>query len=75
MKKVIVIDNCNKCPNRDHKGAFGVISYIPRCKLTGEELPFTLGNSSRVVVAVATGVIPDTCPLDNFPEPEPFLQK
>ena len=73
MKKAIVIESCNKCPNQGHKGAFAVISYVPICRLTGENLPFTLGESSRVIIANATGEIPAFCPLIDFPEP--FLQK
>lgn len=65
----IVIRQCSQCPKRDHKGGFGSIAYIPICRATNKELPYTVhkGSSkpiSNMVMANALDVIPDWCPLE-----------
>ena len=67
MAKCIVIETCASCPNHDHAGAFGRISYIPLCRAETppRTLPYTVGLSGSVVVADATDVIPDWCPLED----------
>lgn len=66
-KIVKVIDTCKECPYKDHRGAFGKVSYVPYCTMTGKELPHTVEVSSRhshLMVARHTQEIPDTCPLE-----------
>lgn len=71
MTKVIVINNCLGCPNKDHKGGFGAISYIPVCRIgspTGRarELPYEVGLSyDKMVTAGVKPGIPDWCPLED----------
>ena len=65
MTKKIVIKSCCDCSYKDHKGGFGKISYVPVCTKTGEELPYTVGLCLGVVTATYTGVIPESCPLEN----------
>lgn len=66
----IVIDECGKCPYKDHMGGFGKIAYIPRCCMVkpSRELPYTVGamtvgDHSTMVTATQTPGIPDWCPL------------
>jgi hypothetical protein len=75
MNRKIVITVCGVCPHKDHKGAFGQVSYIPYCKSTGQELPYTISTGmlpgkygGPLSQANPTGVIPDWCPLEfnNF---------
>lgn len=64
----IVIETCEGCPHRDHKGAFAQVSYVPKCGRTGKELPYTVVTpkcAPTMVTAAGTGVIPDWCPLDR----------
>jgi hypothetical protein len=66
MSKKIVIASCLSCPSRDHRGAFGHISYIPVCRRTGKDLPYTVGASAGMtLVASPTYAIPDFCPLED----------
>lgn len=64
MIKIIRIETCKECTNRDHKGAFGRISYIPICRKAGMELPYTEHKGK----ASPTYEIPDWCPLENLEE-------
>ena len=49
-----------------HKGAFAEVSYVPKCGLTGDELPWTPVRSFKnLIVAQYNGTIPETCPLEN----------
>ncbi|RLA78346.1 MAG: hypothetical protein DRG78_15350 [Epsilonproteobacteria bacterium] len=65
----IVIESCNTCPFRDHKGAFGKVSYIPCCtKVDGRKvLPYIaeVGTNGKGLYAKASDKIPSWCPLDK----------
>lgn len=64
--KCIPIPSCRECPSRDHKGGFGTIAYVPVCRRTNRELPYTLGSGHRGrVIAVSSDEIPDWCPLPD----------
>ena len=63
MNRKIVIKSCDDCPHHDHKGAFGVIAYIPICQKKGKELPYTLKENNGRAYAESTGKIPGWCPL------------
>lgn len=66
MSKVIRIENCSQCPSRDHKGAYGRISYIPVCRAVGKELPYEVYIDRHFgVSAHASNIIPEWCPLEN----------
>ncbi len=65
MAKVIVIDKCSICPNTDHKGAFGKISYIPVCRLARKSLPYEVVRNGTCVTASRTDIIPEWCPLED----------
>lgn len=65
MSKCTLANSCVTCLHYDHKGGFGEVAYIPKCRLNGQELPWTpglQGNRGRIV-ARGTGVIPEWCPL------------
>lgn len=74
MSKKIVVNNCTECPYISHSGGFGSPAYIPICRkeVGYHELPYTktIGSSrwSPSLVAQATGVIPDWCPLEDSGE-------
>jgi hypothetical protein len=64
MPRAIIVENCSKCPHRDHKGAFGKVAYIPVCRLKNRELPYVSEVTIRgTVVANQIGNCPDWCPL------------
>lgn len=66
MAKVIVIEKCSQCPHNDHRGGFGVIKYIPVCRLANREQPYEVAPSGRFSqVAHQTVDIPDWCPLED----------
>jgi hypothetical protein len=55
MSRVIRITECRQCPSCDHKGGFGKIAYIPVCRATGKELPYTVGlGYGTMLVATQT---------------------
>lgn len=65
----IVIRSCDECYSKDHKGAFGQVRYIPTCRKTGKDLPYTTSssiqrNNAVFINAIYTGAIPDWCPLE-----------
>lgn len=72
MSRKIIIETCGTCPFLDHKGGFGAVSYIPICRMTGEELPYTVNAASTRLHAASTRrpsaspsyVIPLSCPLE-----------
>lgn len=64
--RVIPIPSCAMCPHRDHRGAFGFISYVPVCRnMRGRELPHDVvkGETLKGAVAKLKPGIPDWCPL------------
>lgn len=68
MARKIVICDCSECPHHDHKGAFGIVAYIPVCRetnLTHNELPYVKDVSSGGITAIGTDVIPNWCPLEE----------
>lgn len=65
MNRKITISSCNECHHKDHKGAFGQIGYVPVCRASQKELPYTKSVSGNRIVATCTGIIPDWCPLAN----------
>jgi hypothetical protein len=66
----ILLSDCETCPSRDHKGAFGIIGHIPVCRAVNKEMPFTLGaQAGGRVQAIRTLGIPDWCPLPLDVEP------
>ena len=68
MNKKIIITKCAGCPNRDHKGAFGKVAYVPICRLAERELPYTESAGKGRGYAKGTDEIPDWCPLaDDAP--------
>jgi hypothetical protein len=65
MNRKISITSCVTCPYKDHGGGFGQVSYIPVCRLKDRKrLPYTENASGGLVIAQATGEIPDWCPLE-----------
>lgn len=68
--RYIPIKTCNDCPHKDHRGGFGRVAYIPVCRLTDKNLPYTVGASglTRMIIANYTGEIPDSCPLGELNE-------
>lgn len=66
-ERFIVVRSCSVCPNVDHKGAFGQVSYIPCCSAMGNrELPYApVIAVNKIVTARGTGIIPDWCPLEK----------
>lgn len=66
MKK-IVIENCGQCPHKKTGGGFAAVSYIPSCRLSNRELPYTVRASTGVKVLVAGGTneIPNWCKLKD----------
>lgn len=69
MSRVIRIETCSKCPNRDHFGAFAKVGLVPMCSAVEpvRELPHKIvqGFGTRLV-AVPTYIIPDWCPLEKL---------
>lgn len=63
MNRKIVFLTCEDCPHFDHKGAFGKIAYVPVCRKKKKELPYAKAVEGERVMASATYVIPDWCPL------------
>ena len=64
--KHILIENCDGCPNRDHRGAFSAIQYVPYCSRRNKDLGFAISISKEGRgVASYDGVIPDWCPLED----------
>jgi hypothetical protein len=69
MSRVIRIDSCDQCPSRDHKGAFGNVMYVPVCLATDRELPHdVVVNKFKRLVAHASNVTPEWCPLEKATE-------
>lgn len=67
MAKCIPINSCKDCPSKDHKGAFGLIAYVPVCqKMHGKELPYAKYVPGNKATARSTGEIPEWCPLDDY---------
>ena len=65
--RCIKIKSCKECPFIGHNGAFASIRYIPCCERTGSKLPYTTNKNERGCVdAIATGIIPESCPLDKL---------
>ncbi len=71
MSQKIVIETCNVCPHKDHKGGFGNPAYVPICRKKDRELPYTVSahqgsrNFGVMVTASQKGGIPEWCPLPN----------
>lgn len=65
MSKVIPINSCAECPHRDHKGAFGRVSYVPVCRKTRRNLPHKVEEYRGNLTAHATNVIPRWCELED----------
>lgn len=67
--KVIPVESCASCPHRDHKGGFGVVAYVPVCRMANRELPHDVQTMKTPLghrmVAGGTSVIPDWCPLSD----------
>lgn len=70
MTRIIRIESCEDCTNRDHKGAFAEVYCVPVCHAVrpSRELPHTVerGFGTRLVAA-PTYVIPEWCPLEKLP--------
>jgi hypothetical protein len=64
MNRKIVITDCEHCPHKSHRGAFGVIAYFPYCKHAQKDLPYSryIIGTSTLAARVLPG-IPDWCPL------------
>lgn len=69
--RYIKIETCKDCPNLDHRGGFGKVLYVPWCKQTGLDLPYTVeihqrsafvGGAPRMY-ASTNFEIPESCPL------------
>lgn len=70
MSKKIIIETCESCPHRGHRGGFAEVSYVPYCQKVALNLPYevgTIGNRD-LVTARSTYVIPDWCPLEDDQE-------
>lgn len=65
VARKIVLHTCTRCPNRDHKGAFGNPACVPVCRLANQELPYTVtpGSNGRLHASPAYE-IPAWCPLE-----------
>jgi hypothetical protein len=60
----IVLNDCSLCSMLDHKGGFGLITYVPVCRKVGVDLPFTVhAGSGNRAQAVRVQGIPVWCPL------------
>ena len=59
----IVLPTCDRCPHRDHAGAFGNPAHKPVCRLGKRDLPYNEVAHNGRAHAQATEVIPDWCPL------------
>ena len=67
MTKMILIESCNTCPSKDHKGAFGRVQYVPVCRRTNKELGYTVHADMRGNVGASyNGIIPSFCPLMEY---------
>lgn len=64
--KMIPVNSCTKCPNLDHKGAFGFVAYVPVCRFANRTLPhWSKMNESGRAYAELIDQIPDWCPLED----------
>lgn len=63
MSRAIEVTSCEGCPFKDHRGAFGAIAYVPKCRQTSKDLPYTLTEVQGRAYAHYTGEIPEWCPL------------
>ena len=67
--KKITVTQCTGCPNRDHKGAFGQVSYVPVCRKLGKVIPYTVTEQktglSTLLIASQKVDIPSWCPLED----------
>lgn len=66
MARAIVINDCGTCPHRDHRGAFGDVSYVPCCRKANRNLPYTVHESRMGATASQTDGIPAWCPLPKY---------
>ena len=72
MAKYIEITECSDCPYLEKGGGFSDISYKPFCtKSNNKPLPFTVSQSSGIVVATVKSEIPDWCPLSDLKDSKP----
>ena len=61
----IVLETCQHCPHRDHKGAFGNPACVPVCRLVQQTLPYNVTyGDNRKAHASPTYTIPEWCPLE-----------
>lgn len=70
MSRVIRIESCEDCTNRDHKGAFAEVYCVPVCHAVhpSRELPPHSGTWVRHQASGRTHVChPDWCPLEKLP--------
>ncbi|WGH24457.1 hypothetical protein EAb13_CDS0039 [Acinetobacter phage EAb13] len=67
MSKKIVINSCEDCPHKDHRGGYGNPSYVPCCRLKNKNLGYKVEVNSRLTgtTAVYDGKIPTWCPLED----------
>ena len=65
MNRKIVIKDCDDCPHIEHRGAFGQVSYVPRCGKSGDTLPHTVSAPRGNPTATIKPGIPDSCPLET----------
>lgn len=66
MSRKIVIESCQGCPHRSHKGAFGRVAYVPYCTLASRTLPYTPAEGRRgMIIASPSNKIPVWCQLEK----------
>lgn len=67
MLKAWPIKDCRACPRFTKGGMYGKVFYIPVCAKEDKVLPHDkVPTRSGRVRAVATGAIPDWCPLQDM---------
>ena len=68
MTRIIRIESCGVCPNKDDKGAFGPVSYVPVCRMMKRTLPYTEEELNGRVYASLVNDIPSWCQLEKLEE-------
>lgn len=65
--RIIKINSCEDCPELGHKGAFGKVSYIPKCELKNKELPYEVTITPFLSASLIEELTPPSwCPLEEY---------
>lgn len=66
--KFIAVRTCEDCPDKNHKGGFGTVAYIPICLAVDKTLGYTTSATTDRgrVYAEYDGTIPKWCPLPEL---------